>query len=128
MAYTKNFNRYNGRSNYRANYQPQPRKRSGARFGYDKHQQPYVSAWRVNAQGDLLTLIASPYKNTKTWEGKRGEFENYFVVIRNKNTYQEIKTSGLYYPDTKRLLLPQFSEIVTNNGRGGTWCSVFKRR
>ena len=127
MAYTKNYNRYNSRSNYRANYQPQPRKRSGARFGRNEKGY-YVSAWRVNAKGDLLTLIASPYSGTSVHEGKRGEFENYFVVIRNKNTYQEIKTSGLYYPDTKRLLLPQFSEIVTNNGRGGTWCSVFKRR
>ncbi|MBO5680010.1 MAG: hypothetical protein J6S11_08630 [Bacteroidaceae bacterium] len=128
MAYNRNYNGYNGRNSggYSRQYQqPQPRKRSGAKF-VKCDGTMVVSAWRVNRKGELLVLYARPYKSTSEHEGKRGAFLNYFVTITNKSNYNVTRTSGLLYPDDKRLLLPDFGEIVTANGKGGTWCSAVR--
>lgn len=133
MAYNRNnYNSYS-RSNggYSRQYQQQPRKRSGAKFTKVQSNDgiiPIVSAWRVNRKGELLVLYARPYKSTATHEGKRGIFYNYFVTITNKSNYNVTRTSGLLYPDDRRLLIPDFGEIVTANGKGGTWCSAVRRR
>lgn len=129
MAYSRNYTNYPRRSYARPYYaQPQqPRKHSGAKFVRVEEDTFVVSAWRVNNKKEMLVLYARPYKGTKAHNGKRGAFLNYFVTITNKNNYSVVRTSGLYYPDDKRLLLPDYGEIVTANGRGGTWCSVIKR-
>lgn len=125
MSYNRNYNGY-GRS--RQYQQPQPRKRSGAKFVKCDGSVMVVSAWRVNRKGELLVLYARPYKSTSEHNGKRGSFLNYFVTITNKSNYNVTRTSALLYPDDKRLLLPDFGEIVTANGKGGTWCSAVRRR
>lgn len=128
--YSRNYNNYsrNYRSGYNSRYQQQPRKRSGAKFVNCEKGVVVVSAWRVNRKGELLVLYARPYSKTNEHNGKRGAFANYFVTITNKTNYNVVKTSGLLYEGTKRLLLPEFSEIVTANGSGGTWCSCIRRR
>lgn len=136
MAYNRNYsNGYGRRSGgYAGNYNrpyaaPQPRKRSGAKFKevtIDGNTAMIVSAWRVNRKGELLVLYARPYSNTREHQKNRGRFLNYFVTITNKATYSVVKTSGLLYEDSKRLLLGEFGEIVTDRGRGGVWCSVRK--
>lgn len=128
--YNRNYNGY-GRNNggYSRQYQqPRPRKRSGAKFVKVGNDVSVVSAWRVNRKGELLVLYARPYKSTAIHEGKRGVFLNYFVTITNKSNYNVTRTSGLLYPDDRRLLMPDFGEIVTANGTGGTWCSAVRRR
>lgn len=130
MAYNRNYNNGYGRNNggYSRQYQqPQPRKRSGAKFVKCDGSVMVVSAWRVNRKGELLVLYARPYKSTSEHSGKRGAFLNYFVTITNKSNYNVTRTSGLLYSEDKRLLLPDFGEIVTANGRGGTWCSAVRR-
>lgn len=130
MAYKNYSNGYGRKSAYSSRYQytRQPRKHSGAKFVRVEEGVFVVSAWRVNRKGEMLVLYARPYKGTSEHNGKRGAFLNYFVTITNKNNYNVVRTSGLLYPDDKRLLLPDFGEIVTNNGAGGTWCSAIKRR
>lgn len=135
MAYNRNYNGYNGYNGRNGGYyrqnQPQPRKRSGAKFVNARNEKGevamVVSAWRVNRKGELLVLYARPYRGTAEHDGKRGMFLNYFVTITNKTNYNVTKSSGLLYEDTKRLLLPEFGEIVTANGKGGTWCSAVRR-
>lgn len=133
MAYNRNYNGYGRKNNgYGRGYsQPQPRKRSGASFKVCTDTKTgdsamVVSAWRVNRRGELLVLYARPYEGTKIHQKTRGEFLNYFVTITNKQNYSVVKTSGLLYEQSKRLLLPDFGEIVTDRGRGGVWCSVRK--
>ncbi len=135
MAYNRNYSNGYGRrsSGYGRQYQqPQPRKRSGASSKVCTNEKNgdsvmIVSAWRVNRKGELLVLYARPYQGTSVHQKSRGEFLNYFVTIVNKQNYSVVKTSGLLYEQSRRLLLPEFGEIVTDRGRGGVWCSVRRK-
>ncbi len=109
-------NNYGGGHNYQQ--QQQPKKKSGCKFT-TKDGIIFVSAWKVQ-KGQLITMYARPYKNTKRVESKNGkEWLNYFVTITNKTTLQQTNTSAMFCPAEKRLFIKEFNLIATNGGRGG---------
>ena len=113
------YNRYssnNGRS-YRGSQQP--RKRSGC--GTKKVENGVVIwGWRVS-QGQMFSMYARPYKNTKIRESKTGKkWANLFVTIINKTTGVVTNTSGLYDLQRERLYIKELNLVGNPRApRGG---------
>jgi len=106
------------RNQQQGNYNQQPKKKSGCSFT-QKDGITFVSAWKAQ-KGQLITMYARPYKNTKCVTSKNGkEWLNYFVTITNKTTLQQTNTSGLFCPAEKRLFIKEYNLIATNGGKGG---------
>lgn len=107
---------------FQGNYQQpqrQMKKRSGCRYTTGTDGAPIISAWRKNNKG-MYSLYARPYKGSKTITSKSGkEWINLFVTIVNKDTMQEIKTSGLLNLQNKKLYLKEFNLICNPSAPNG---------
>lgn len=117
-------------NNYSNSGNNRPRKRSGATFKMMPDGVMVISGWRKNRYG-YFKLYARPYKGTKEHVGERSNktFFNYLVTITNESTGQPSNLSGLYYPNERKLRIPQLNQVVSPNGSGGYWGkSISKRR
>lgn len=82
-------------------------RRRGARNGAKKgvftqgnyKGEMFVRGWRVENRA-LVTIMARPFKGTKSGETKSGrKWENWMCIIEDKRTGVETISSGFYYPD-----------------------------
>jgi len=75
--------------------------------------------WKSSPIG-VISIYAKPYGKTSLHKGQKGDFLNYMVVITNKTTGTRQISSGLFYFNENRLIIPAFSWIGTTNGSGMT--------
>ena len=128
---SSNFGGFNGRQSnsrsynqgYGGGYTPRqqaPKKRTGCSLKTMEDGSPIISGWRVS-KGQMYSLYARPYKNTKKTKSKNGkEWMNLFVTIINKTTMQETSTSGMFDCDKKKLYIKDFNLIANPRApRGG---------
>ncbi len=115
-----NFHNRGFGNNYN-NQQPQNRfKKSGYKVKQMQDGSYVCSGWLKNKEG-LWEFYARPYKGTHEVESKNGnKFLNLFVTVRNKQTFQEIKTSGLLNLTNKKLIMKDLKLLGTPAGGGMT--------
>lgn len=141
MAYNKNNFSYARGSNsskpqsyaYNPNYKPQKQftKKSGCKLHkYDFESKEivfFMTGWKVT-KGEMLVFKATSFisdknrthitRSTKA-ESKKMDWINVFVVISNKTTFSEIKTSGMYCINTGKLYIKQFNLIANPKAPNG---------
>lgn len=120
-GYTNGTSRWNGNQNFRQ----QPKKRSGAKAGTDKHGQMYVRGWNVSRREGLRTFLAVPYKKSKQVKSKSGlTWVNVMVKIQRQGSPEHI-VSGLYNVETRRVIIREL-QMVINPSKN--YCGTYIRR
>jgi hypothetical protein len=117
-------NQYSGNQRTQGNYnqnQNQPKKKhTGCKFGSTKDGVPYISAWNASKSRGMISMIASPYKGTKTKKSKTGKtWENWFVKITMKNTMDIKNFSGLYNVDNQKLYIKDLNMVANPKAPNG---------
>lgn len=124
-----------GRGNY-DNQQAKSRdykKHSGAKVGVNqkgsRKGEKHITFWNYSKQRGLITGIGTSYSGTKTHESKSGrKWQNWMVVLQNKRTFQEWKTSGLYDLTTGKLIINSMGWVVNPKAPRGGYAGTFTNK
>lgn len=119
-----NSNNYNN-NNYANN---RPSKKSGAKFGTDKHGNPYVRGWNASKQNGLVAFIAAPNKNTRVHTSKSGrEWENWTIKVSPKMGKPYL-VNCLFDVMTKKVIVKEMGIVLNPNAPNGGYCGRFSRK
>lgn len=104
-----------------------PTKHTGAKSGVDKNGNPYVSGWNVSKRRGMCSVFARPYKGTSEHKSKTGRlWHNWFVTVTFKDQGTEMNTSGLYDPQSGKVIIPKLGWVMNPRAPRGGYCGTFK--
>ncbi len=96
------------------------KKRSGCRIVMKDKNTPILFGWRKKYKGAFFTFYARPYEKSKITTSKTGKtWINLFVTITNRNTFEVVKTSGLFCFETQRMYLKELNIIANPKANDG---------
>lgn len=108
--------RYNNNNGYQ-NYQRQAKKRTGCKSGQTKTGKPYIQAWNASKRHGLLSIIAGPYKGTKTSESRSGKrWQNWAVKVQPERSASYM-VSGMYDMQGGRLIIQELGMVANPRTR-----------
>lgn len=126
-------NQYNQNNNYRGNGGGQ-KKHSGAKMGINQRGsqkgKQHIVFWNYSRTRGLISGIATPYKGTKEVKSKTSGrvWHNWMVSLTNKRTFQKWTTSGLFDPQSGKLIISELGWVVNPKARNGGYCGTFTNR
>jgi len=105
--------------------QRQTRKRSGAKYGFDKNGNPFVRGWKATRFG-LITYLAVPTSKTGSHEGKTQTWQNWMVKVNPPTGMgNEYTTSGLFSEETHKVIVSSEGIVMNPNAPNGGYCGRF---
>jgi hypothetical protein len=110
------------------------KKHSGAKMGINQRGtqkgKQHIVFWNYSRQRGLISGIATPYKGTKEVKSKTSGriWQNWMVSLQNKKTFQSWTTSGLFSPESGRLIIDSLGWVVNPKAKNGGYAGTFRNR
>lgn len=97
-------------------------RKSGAKFGQDKHNEDYVHGWKYMRNRGIVSFFAYPTSDTRTHTSKNGkDWENWLVQITVPYDFRQETYSCLFDPETKNVFINDFNFMLKPSTPNGGW-------
>lgn len=122
-------NTRNNKNNRSNNRQSDYKKRTGAGYkSSDKNGNPCLYGWRATKQG-LLKYLAVPTVNSEIqYHNQKGELFERWMVIVTRPDGSTFNASGLYYPSTQLVRIPELNIVIKPKAPNGGYCGTSVRK